>query len=130
DLGDAGHFHHGLVTELLLERRRYIVLVNLLQASHRHSLGVHQLAVRLEETNLAAVFKRLDPDTITLLGGGIEQRDVRHMDRHLLLDDATHFTLQRIRAHVLLDPVHAFDHDALVIDAAQHGAATTTILAR
>src|SRR5690606_23542661 len=130
DLGDTGHFHHGLVTELLLERRRYIVLVNLLQASHRHSLGVHQLAVRLEEADLAAIFKRLDPDTFTLLGGGIEQRDVRHMDRHLFLDDATHFTLQRVRAHVLLHTIHTLYHDALIINAAQHGTATAAILAR
>lgn len=69
------------------------------------TLGVHQLAVRLEEAHLAAIFKRLDPDTFTLLGGGIEQRDVRHMDGHLFLDDATHFTLQRVRAHVLLHTI-------------------------
>src|SRR5574343_387476 len=127
DFGDAGHFHAGLVAELFNQLRDNGVLVNLLQTRHDDSLSVHQFAVRLEHANLATVFQNLDADAVSLLGCSIEQRNVGDMDRHILIDDTTRHTLDRVRLDVLLGTIDTFDDHMLVTDTAQHGTALALV---
>src|SRR5690606_13780518 len=93
------------------------------------SLGVHHLAVRLEEAHAPPVLERLHPDPVTLAGGRVPQHHVRLVDRHRLLDDAAGLPLHRVRPNVLLDHVDALDDQVRVVDPAQHGAALALVLA-
>jgi hypothetical protein len=53
----------------------------------------------------------------------VEDRDVGLVDRQRLVDHATGGALHRVRLDVLLDHVHAFDEEAIVVHALRHGAA-------
>src|SRR5574343_1026465 len=129
DLGNTGHFHNGLVTELLGQIGNYGVLVKLLQTRHDHSLCVHQFAVRLEHANLAAIFEHLDADTIGLLGSCVEQRNIGDMNRHVLVHDATSHTLHRVRPNVLFRTINTFDNNMVSINTAHDSTALTLVLA-
>src|SRR6185295_1580813 len=93
-------------------------------------LGVDLFAVRLEHANLAAVIERLEADAVAFLRGRIEQREVGNVDRHVLVDDAALDVFHRVRALVLLHPVHAFHHDVLGVHAAQHCATLALVATR
>src|SRR5881394_2295752 len=54
------------------------------------------LAVALEHAHLAAVFQRLHARAVGLLRGGVEERDVRDVDRQVFVDDAALLALHRI----------------------------------
>src|SRR5574343_1287772 len=123
NLGDARDFHHRLVAELLGQLANDGVFVNLLQTRHDCPLCVHQFAVRLEHANLAAIFQHLDADSIGFLGRRIEQRNIGEMNRHILVNDATRNTLNRVRLHVLFGTIDTLNDDMLTINTAQHGAA-------
>src|SRR5579859_1517389 len=88
------------------------------------------LAVTLEHPHLAAVFQRLHERAIGLLRGGVEERDVRDVDRQVFVDDAALLALHGIRPLVLLHAVHALDHHMLGVDAAQHRAALALVAPR
>src|SRR6266478_9542117 len=87
------------------------------------------LAVILEHTHLAAVFQRLHAGAVGLLRAGIEERDVRDVDRQVLVDDAALLALHRVRPLVLLHAVHPPDHHMLGVDTAQHRAALAFVAA-
>src|SRR5258706_454919 len=87
------------------------------------------LAVTLEHAHLAAVFERLDARAVGLLRGGVEERDVRDVDRQVLVDDAALLAFHRIGPLVLLHAVHALDHHVLGVDATQHRAALALVAA-
>src|SRR5574343_740943 len=129
DRGDTGHFHHGLVAELLGQLGNHGDLVKLLQTPHVHPLCVYQFAVRLEHAILAAVFEHLDGDAVGLLGSCIEQRNIGDMDRHVLVNDATGHTLDRVRLDVLLGTIDTFNDNMLSIEAKHHGATLALVLA-
>src|SRR5438874_5839593 len=73
------------------------------------------LAVSLEHPHLAAVFQRLHARAVGFLRRGVEERDVRDMDRQVFVDDATLLALHGIGPLVLLHAVHAFHHHVLGI---------------
>src|SRR4051812_38277539 len=92
-------------------------------------LCLYLLAVALEHAHLAAVFQRLDARAVGLLRRGIKERDIRDVDRQILVDDAALLALHRIGPLVLLHAVHALDHHMLGVDATQHGAALALVAA-
>src|SRR5436309_11893208 len=79
-----------------------------------------QLAVGLEEAHLATVLHRAEADAIGFAGDRIPQRDIRNMDRHVLVDDAALLAFHRIRALMLLQLVDAGDDHVLVVDNPRH----------
>src|SRR5581483_3196230 len=93
------------------------------------ALGVDHLAVGLEHAHLASIVHQLESDPVALLRLRVEQRHVRHVDRHVLLDDAARLALHRVGALVLLHAVDALDDEVLRVDHAQHGAALALVLA-
>src|SRR5206468_4572945 len=112
DLGDALHLHRRLVPELLRERGDDFLVVDFLQAGHGSlSLRVDLLAVRLVEAHLAAILEDADTDAVGLLRHRIPQRDIRDVERHVLVDDAALLALHRVGALILLHLIHAADDD-------------------
>src|SRR5690606_41496206 len=108
----------------------YDITVQLLQAIHLlDPLCVYHLAVRLEHPHGAAVLERLETHAIGFLGLRVEQRHVRDVDRHVLVDDAALQPLHRVRPDVLLDAVDALNHDVFLVDATQHGATLALVTA-
>src|SRR5437764_222708 len=87
------------------------------------------LAVSLEHPHLAAVFQRLHARAVGFLRRGVEECDVRDMDRQVFVDDAALLALHGIGPLVLLHAVHALDHHMLRVDATQHGAALALVAA-
>src|SRR5438309_1181020 len=84
-------------------------------------------AAGLEDANLLAISQNLDTHAIGLAGGGVEKRDVGLLDRHRLVDDTARGALQRIRLHVLLGDVDAFDDEQLFADAFGDSAALALV---
>src|SRR5260221_982799 len=74
------------------------------------------LAVTLEHAHLAAVFERLHARAVGLLRGGVEERDVRDVDRQGFFDDAAPLAFYRVWALVLLHPGFAPHHHLLRVD--------------
>src|SRR5882757_5927124 len=84
-------------------------------------------AAGLEDANLLAISQNLEAHAIGLAGRRVEKREIGLLDRHRLVDDTTRGSLQRVRLHVLLDHVDAFDDDLLLVDAFGDGAALTLV---
>src|ERR1700755_3145645 len=86
-------------------------------------------AAGLEDANLLAIGQNLEAHAIGLAGRRVEKRDVGLLDGHRLVDDTTRRALHRVRLHVLLDDVDAFDDEQLRTDALGDGAALTLVAA-
>src|SRR5690606_4240373 len=85
------------------------------------SLGANDGAAGTEYTDLAAI-NVFDPDAIGLAGLGIEERHIRDVDGHGLVDNATLRAGHRIGLDVFLDDIDAFDQHMVGVYTLQHGA--------
>src|ERR1700730_4891726 len=91
--------------------------------------GVEHLSVRFEGPHAVAVGERLDPDAIALLGARVPDGNLRHRQRHLLLDDAALLARLRVRLLVLLHHVHALHDHAAVGEHLDHRATAALVTA-
>src|SRR3569833_3187249 len=78
-------------------------------------LNVNDFAVGLEIAHLLAVFQHLDPGAVGAALGGIEQRDIRDVNRRLSLDEAAGRAAIGITLGVALDHVDVLHHHAIVV---------------
>src|SRR5258708_27246970 len=78
------------------------------------------LAVILEHTHLAAVFQRLHAGAVGLLRAGIEERDVRDVDRQVLFRDSALLALHPVRPPLLLHAGHTLPPHLLALDTDHH----------
>src|SRR5450432_3928829 len=93
--------------------------------------AVHANAALLRLARLLLVgAEQLDADAVGLAGGRVVDGDVRLVDRHRLVDHAAGHALHGVRLDVLFDDVDALDHEPLVIDAREHGAAAALVATR
>ena len=78
---------------------------------------VHDFAVGLVNAYLATIVEGLEAHAIALVGGGVVESHVRHVHRHLFVDDTALLTDVRVRLDVLLGQVDVLDHDAVLENA-------------
>src|SRR5438093_6776699 len=93
------------------------------------ALSLDLFAAGLVDAHLLAVGQHLDPDAVGLGRRRVVDGDVGLLDRHGLVDHAAGGALHRVRLDVLLDHVHAFDGDAVIIDTRDHRAALALVAA-
>jgi hypothetical protein len=90
-------------------------------------LYIYYVAVS-KNANLATVFFNAKPNSLTLFGLRVKNEDIRDIERHSLILDATGLTNVRVRLDVLLGDVDAFHQYAPIIEHLQNSAATALVL--
>ena len=91
-------------------------------------LGADNGTVALEHANLLAV-NFLEADAVALARFRVDQHDVGLIDRHVLFNNAAGNAEMRIRTNVLLNDVHAFDDDMVVVFAVDFAAVLVVFVA-
>src|ERR1700733_8609961 len=92
--------------------------------------SVEHLSVRTETPYLLAIRQQLEADPVGLLGGRIPDRDLGHVQRHFLGNDAALLAGLRIGTLMALDHVDAFHDDMFVIGNQDHRALSTLVAPR
>src|SRR5690606_36448757 len=126
DLLDARHFHHRLVRKLRSQISNDFFFVELLETGH-DLLTLYNFAARLVDTDLLTshVF---EASAICLAGCRIEQRNIRPLNRHQLINDATGSTRHRIWLDCLFGDINALNNDMLSINATLNHATLALVL--
>src|SRR5450756_1594983 len=117
-LGDARHFHHVAVAELLFELRHDLFEVLFLEPGHRHLrlFDIFAAVLAAALTHLAPVVEQPVADTGRRTAGRADEHHVRRVDGRLALDHATLRVLLRVRLGVLLHDVEPLEHDTAMLD--------------
>ena len=71
--------------------------------------------------------KHFDARPVRFFRDGVEQRDIRNVDRHFFFDDATGHIARRIGLGMPLYHIDVFDHHAVVVQHAHDGAALALV---
>src|SRR5690606_22968810 len=118
--------HYGLVAKFGNQVGNDFIFIKLLETGH-DLLHLNDFAIGLVDADLLAIHF-LVAHTICLAACSVEQRNIRHMNRHQLVDDAAGFTGHRIGTNGLLGHINAFHDDILGIDARLHYTALAFVL--
>src|SRR6185312_4198225 len=89
--------------------------------------GLEHLSVRAEAAHLAPIAQSLEADAIRLRGVGIEDRDLRDRQRHLLLEDPALLSRLRIAALVLFHSIDVLDEHAAALEHLNDSAASALV---